>query len=756
MKRFFGFFVVVLLCASIFMGYASADVGVYFGTPTLTNNLYSAAACKDAFLCCNTNNADYILYNDESIQSRFPYVTILEGDVSNRRYRSPIGVVSDGENFYSIEMSIHEDNTAEIFKFERAEFRRINIEQQSTDLVAELDISPAIVLQTGSKRETCMHFLSAALSNNILYLAFETPTESNNSGVRFTDESEFEHFVLRYELGNPIPQRFVLAGGAELVAAEGNLVMYSALSTDSNNVQICMLDTSTGNRSVLQTISGKNGRASRFAYDTSNAKLYYSIGSQIFEMNASGESTLVAVTPLQELNGLSLLSGNKICAWSSATVSVRDIDPNAANSLSTLSVFGLNSTSTQLAASYSSNYPNNSLVEADPSTDLVNTVLTQSPTPDVIIMNTLGDPAFIDLMRRGYLLPLDSEIVKDTIAKFYPEIADFVTHDGKIVALPFEHIAQPMCGVNRVLWDELNLGELPQTWEDLLALIQRWPEIQKAHPSAALFSGGNTTARTRGMVLNMMLEDYERYRQGEDGTVGYDTEIFRNLLKQFQAVDFNAALDGQSASGDPELVADQELITMSYYPDARDSMSDLDPMPLRVAKDAPTYMRITMTAIAINPYSKNIDAAKHLVDFYAQNIAPLERIELMPGENDPIRKENYEEDLAYRRQCLEEAQQQLAACENEVDRQPLEESVKQMQQLVTDCENSWEADEASIAKYRAVAQHIYVQYMDSLDLTDSGAIYQSMERYLNGELPEDSFIGDLERRYVMRTQEDAQ
>ena len=128
----------------------------------------------------------------------------------------------------------------------------------------------------------------------------------------------------------------------------------------------------------------------------------------------------------------------------------------------------------------------------------------------------------------------------------------------------------------------------------------------------------------------------------------------------------------------------------------------------------------------------------------------------MPGENDPIRKENYEEELAYRRQCLEEAQQQLAACENEVDRQPFEEHVKLMQQLVTDCENSWDADEASIAKYRAVAQHIYVQYIDSLDLTDSGAIYQSIERYLNGELPEASFIGDLERRYVMRTQEGAQ
>ena len=755
MKRVLWFFVTILLCTSMFAACGKAE-GMVFPNyiPDNTPSYYSGTAFNDTFLCCNMTGSKFTVFNGESIQSQFSYITSIEASEHKSIYRSALCVVNDGTNFYSVEVTVDQDASTDSFKFKNAELRRLDIEKQDSQSIAEIDISPAITETTNANHEACMRFINAALSQNRLYLVFETPFQS--SGIYFADDAELEHFLLRYELGNPTPQRFELAGGAELIAAEGDLVMYSALSTDSNDVQICMLDTSTGNRTVLQTIPGKNGRASRFAYDTSNAKLYYNIGSQIFEMNASGESTLVAVTPLQELKGLSLLSGNKICAWSNATVSVRDIDPNAANSLSKLSVFGLNSTSTQLAASYSSNYPNVSLVEADSSTDLINTVLTQSPTPDVIIMNTIGDPAFIDLMRRGYLLPLDSEIVKDTMSKFYPEIADFVTHEGKITALPFEHISQPMYGVNRALWDELNLGELPQTWEDFLALIQRWPEIQKDHPSAVLFSGGYTTARNRGMVLNMMLEDYERYRQGEDGTVGYDTEIFRNLLKQFQAVDFNAALDGQSASGDPELVADQELITMSYYPDARDSMSDLDPMPLRVAKDAPTYMRITITAIAINPYSKNIDAAKHLVDFYAQNIAPLERIELMPGENDPIRKENYEEDLAYRRQCLEEAQQQLAACENEVDRQPLDERVKQMQQLVTSCENSWEADEASIAKYRAVAQHIYVQYIDSLDLTDSGAIYQSMERYLSGELPEDSFIGDLERRYVMRTQEGAQ
>ena len=746
MKRVLWFFVTILLCTSMFAACGKAE-GMVFPNyiPDNTPSYYSGTAFNDSFLCCNMTGSKFTIFNGESIQSQFSYITSIEASEHKSVYRSALCVVNDGTNFYSVEVTVNQDASTDSFKFKSAELRRLDIEKQDSQSIAEIDISPAITETTDVNHEACMRFINAALSQNHLYLVFETPFQS--SGIYFADDAELEHFLLRYELGNPTPQRFELAGGAELVAAEGDLVMYSALSADSNDVQICVLDTSTGNRSVLQTISGKNGRAGHFAYDTANAKLYYNLSSQIYEMDASGSSTLVAALPFQDVQGLQLLSGNRIVGWSSSSVAVRDIDPNAANNITKLTVFGLNR---DLSERFSEAYPLISIAEADSSTDLVNTVLTQSPTPDVIIMNTLGDPAFIDLMRRGYLLPLDSEMVKDTMSKFYPEIADFVTHEGKIVALPFEHIAQPMYGVNRALWNELNLGELPQTWEDFLALIQRWPEIQKEHPSAVLFSDGYTTARNRGMVLNMMLEDYERYRQGEDGMVGYDTEIFRNLLKQFQAVDFNAALDGQLAS------ADQELITMHYYPDARDSMSDFDPLPLRVAKDAPTYMRITMTAIAINPYSKNIDAAKQLVDFYAQNIAPLERVELMPGENDPIRKENYEEELAYRRQCLEEAQQQLAACENEVDRQPLEEHVKLMQQLVTDCENSWDADEASIAKYRAVAQHIYVQYIDSLDLTDSGAIYQSMERYLNGELPEASFIGDLERRYVMRTQEGAQ
>lgn len=68
-------------------------------------------------------------------------------------------------------------------------------------------------------------------------------------------------------------------------------------------------------------------------------------------------------------------------------------------------------------------------------------------------------------------------------------------------------------------------------------------------------------------------------------------------------------------------------------------------------------------------------------------------------------------------------------------------------------EDSWIASESSIAQYRAVAEHIYVYSLDSIDISNAASLGDVINRYLSGELPAESLIGELERRYVMRAQE---
>ena len=330
MNRIFRLALVFILAMSFIIASAHASEGFFFGTVDYEHSLYSTAALGDQYVLYDVMGYHYYLYRGETLLGDIHALTNFESNKSGRNiYRSALCVVSDEQSFYGIEMNLDSDYSAGVIKFGRGEMHRLNFEDNTTELVAELDVSPAIVKQEGSSIESMMGFIGAALSGNNLYLVFEVPLSQVESGAFFADEADIEHFALRYELGNPTPQRIPLAGGAKLIAAQGSTILYSALTADSNDVQICMLDTTTDQRTVLQTISGKEGRPANFAYDIPNAKLYYNLNGQVFEMDATGKTTLVALFPFQDIQGLFLLSGNQIGAWTTEAWELRSIDANA-------------------------------------------------------------------------------------------------------------------------------------------------------------------------------------------------------------------------------------------------------------------------------------------------------------------------------------------------------------------------------------------------------------------------------------------
>ena len=742
MKRFLALLITLILFV---FSVSYAESSFFIGEELPEHSIYATAVVGDQYVLYDTMGPHYCLYRGETFLSDLPSLTNFDtNDDMLLIYRSALCVVSDEQSFYGVEMNLDKNYGTSTIKFGRGEVHRLNFEDNTTELVAELDVSPAIVKQEGSSIESMMRFIGAALSGNNLYLVFEQPAQASSS-LFFADEADIEHFALRYELGNPTPQRIPLAGGAKLIAAQGSTILYSALTADSNDVQICMLDTTTDQRTVLQTISGKEGRPANFAYDIPNAKLYYNLNGQVFEMDATGKTTLVALFPFQDIQGLFLLSGNQIGAWTTEAWELRTIDPNAKDNIVKLSVYG--SFNNSLIEDFMRANPSISIVDADSDVSLIDTVLTKSSTPDVLFMRTVTDPAFIDLRERGYLLPLESEAVQSVISKMYPDVVKSVTSNGSVVALPISQTTQPMLGIDMAVWNEMNLGNAPTTWDEMFDLIERWPEILKDHRFVSLFNPELINDDARYVLFRRMLNDYEYYRRDQSEPTGYNTEIFRHLLDRFSAIDFREVFKPQLAS------ANQTLMISDLSPSARTVDEEMTPLALKVSEGAQSYMATTLNVIAINPYSKNIEAAKAFVDYCAENLDPLARVELMPDENAPLRPDNYDRTLESQKEIVAEAQRLLDACENEVDRQPLEESLASKQSILEMFENSWIASESSIAQYRAVAEHIYVYSLDSIDISNAASLGDVINRYLSGELPADSLIGELERRYVMRTQE---
>lgn len=742
MKRFLALLITLILFV---FSVSYAESSFFIGEELPEHSIYATAVVGDQYVLYDTMGPHYCLYRGETFLSDLPSLTNFDtNDDMLLIYRSALCVVSDEQSFYGVEMNLDKNYGTSTIKFGRGEVHRLNFENNTTELVAELDVSPAIVKQEGSSIESMMRFIGAALSGNNLYLVFEQPAQASSS-LFFADEADIEHFALRYELGNPTPQRIPLAGGAKLIAAQGSTILYSALTADSNDVQICMLDTTTDQRTVLQTISGKEGRPANFAYDIPNAKLYYNLNGQVFEMDATGKTTLVALFPFQDIQGLFLLSGNQIGAWTTEAWELRTIDPNAKDNIVKLSVYGgLNNS---LIEDFMRANPSISIVDANSDVSLIDTVLTKSSTPDVLFMRTVTNPAFIDLRERGYLLPLESEAVQSVISKMYPDVVKNVTSNGSVVALPISQTTQPMLGIDMAVWNEMNLGNAPTTWDEMFDLIERWPEILKDHRFVSLFNPELINDDARYILFRRMLNDYEYYRRDQSEPTGYNTEIFRHLLDRFSAIDFREVFKPQLAS------ANQTLMISDLSPSARTVDEEMTPLALKVSEGAQSYMATTLNVVAINPYSKNIEAAKAFVDYCAENLDPLARVELMPDENAPLRPDNYDRTLESQKENVAEAQRLLDACENEVDRQPLEESLASKQSILEMFENSWIASESSIAQYRAVAEHIYVYSLDSIDISNAASLGDVINRYLSGELPADSLIGELERRYVMRTQE---
>ena len=521
-----------------------------------------------------------------------------------------------------------------------------------------------------------------------------------------------------------------------------------AVPAANDEVQLVMLDTASGSTAQAWTISGAAGRASCFDYDAGQALLYYSVGNRVWRMDTSGNAVEVAALPERSPQGIFAL-GDRVAAWTAEGVTEAAIQSGGVSRAGELTVYG----SSSLLDDFSRAYPEISLTVMPGDVSLIDAVLTQSSAPDVMLMSSAECEELRPLIDRGYLLPLDSAAVSDVVSRMYPEIASAVTTEAGIVALPFDRLMQSVFGVDEALWTELGLGDLPETWADLFAFLRRWPEIQAAHPDLRLLMESGFNEGFRGGVLARMIEDYEFYRTHLDEPVGYDTEVFRSLLAEFESIDFDALFANEGTA------SSRGMLTFYCAPTAQRNglFSGFgSPIPLRVVEGAPVYAPMTVYFIAINPYSQNIDAAKALVDFAAQNLDPLVRIELMPGENAPVRVDGYEESLAQYEAAAAAAQSALDACEDPAERVLLEQSFAEAQAALEDYreDGGWLASEESIAGYRAVAEHILINYRDALYSAEAGILADAKQRYLDGDLPADQLIAELERRYVMREREE--
>lgn len=108
-------------------------------------------------------------------------------------------------------------------------------------------------------------------------------------------------------------------------------------------------------------------------------------------------------------------------------------------------------------------------------TDISQQLTTGNSGCDLFILRT-GDDSIRSVIQKGYFEDLsDMPEVTAFVSTLYPVWRDEVTAaDGRIGALPVGVGGNFRLGYNTALWEELQLGDVPQTYDELLDCIERW------------------------------------------------------------------------------------------------------------------------------------------------------------------------------------------------------------------------------------------------------------------------------------------
>lgn len=380
------------------------------------------------------------------------------------------------------------------------------------------------------------------------------------------------------------------------------------------------------------------------------------------------------------------------------------------------------------------------------SSALIHDALSHTDAVDVYFTQTMSSITYENLRDRGYFLELTDPALQEMVDSVYPEIREAVYSNGTLCALPFCLQISPTIAVDMDVWAGLGYSKdaLPATWADALRFAaEHWPEISAEHEGTGLFA-----ANYAELLLTLIEHNYEAYRSKHNYEMGYDTPEFQGILELFSEL---CAMDAISIDGESE-GKERFLFWNSYEPSVRyDANENKRNLRLSFQTGEAPWLGAGFSAMAINPNSKHIDAAVELMKYVFENSDAVAKLELCPGENAPVRNENYDAQQEAYAEAMRAFEARIAAASSENERTAIEYARDDYANNMNffSMEVEYIASPESIQKYREEVEGILTPIYDTgLSMEEYAAINEKRTAYIRGQISTDQYIKELERRFV--------
>lgn len=379
-------------------------------------------------------------------------------------------------------------------------------------------------------------------------------------------------------------------------------------------------------------------------------------------------------------------------------------------------------------------------VNADNALDLL---LTRSPDVDIFVLYSHDPEGALDaVLERGWAAPIESEALVNAVNEMYPALREWLTYDGKLIAVPLEAFATGF-GINVGALEKLGqtMDDVPTNWPDFLTYIG-----SLADNGVVPVIGEGDAEQVPSNILLQLFADYS-LEIVYGGRTEFDTPEFRAIMDALERLDF-AAMEANGAEidydGNPLLsyyenvgiVGDTNTDEYSFYP-----------LRLSISADSPIYMPLETQIAIINPASAHIAEATELLETAWSLVDPKTRAMLCPAYQQPLY------DTAMYESSSEDVTQRIAGLKAQLDNaesgaDAIEAEIEQAERVLREMEDwYWIISPASLEWYAAHDDYVVLQTAGVVGGID---LYSLTWKYFQSDGSADELIAEIDRMFRMK------
>lgn len=506
----------------------------------------------------------------------------------------------------------------------------------------------------------------------------------------------------------------------------------------------------------------EEGYAAGVAYSEAQDSLFYVQSSTVLRLPRDGQPEIVAYLPETYVAEGMLLADGRYAARLARSLFVSTLDP--ADLPERVLVVQGRSMTEEAVRAFHERYPDVPVVPAeiylDSAADIAQAITGGEQGVDVFALD-LADGVRA-LIEKGYALDLSaSEAISAFTQSLYPVFADAVrSRSGAPAAVYGYASAGGMLEVDTGLWARYDLGEYPQTFGELIDLIDRWErDLAADNPDVALYNYYDDPAQLTLQALESFILQYSR--EGE--VVDFTNPALRDALQKIEALPYSET-DWESMSDSEREELNRRngrvsIVSLSSNAFAEGTPSwqstdggrlHLMPMPPFEA-GKPGSAVLYGTVMFANPQSKNADLAIAYLECALASLRPEAARVLSPASDEPVRQEDAEAILREMQTGLQEARA-LREEAQEADKPDYDALIDYYETWIENAEeHQWRVSAAGLARWREIAPQSVLPANSPLLVYGGGAeqIWTLTDRYMQGQIDVDAFLSELTQKARM-------